>query len=145
VRRTLGKPFRFVELANDINASMPDYVVSRLTRALNRQSLPVNRARILLLGLAYKRNTGDIRESPGVVIAQRLRSLGGVIVVADPHVESSATSLPLVDLTPDEVKLADAVILVTDHDAFDYDMINSCARYILDTRHRMRGRVVEAL
>lgn len=145
VRRSLGKPFRFVELANDINASMPDYVVSRLTRALNRQSRSVNGARILLLGLAYKRNTGDIRESPGVVIAQRLKSLGGMVVASDPHVASSATTLPLVDLTPDEVKLADAVILVTDHDLFDYGMVNSCARYVLDTRHRMQGAGVESL
>lgn len=145
VRRSLGKPFRFVELANDINASMPDYVVSRLTRALNRESRPVNGARILLLGLAYKRNTGDIRESPGVVIAQRLRSLGADVVVADPHVASSATTLPMVDPTPDEVERADAVILVTDHDGFDYDTIRSCARYVLDTRNRMRDPDVESL
>jgi UDP-N-acetyl-D-glucosamine dehydrogenase len=145
VRRSLGKPFRFVELANDINASMPDYVVSRLTRALNRDSRPVNGARILLLGLAYKQNTGDIRESPGVVIAQRLRSLGADVVVADPHVASSATPLPMVELTPDEVTLSDAVILVTDHDGFDYDMVRSCARYVLDTRNRMQDRNVESL
>jgi UDP-N-acetyl-D-mannosaminuronate dehydrogenase len=105
----------------------------------------VNGARILLLGLAYKRNTGDIRESPGVVIAQRLRSLGADVVVADPHVPSSASTLPMVDPTSEEVKRADAVILVTDHDRFDYDMIRSCARYVLDTRNRMRDRDVESL
>ena len=145
VRRSLGKPFRFVELANDINASMPDYVVSRLTRALNRDSRPVNGARILLLGLAYKRNTGDIRESPGLAIAQRLKSLGAEVVVADPHVTPSTTTLPMVDLTADEVKRSDAVILVTDHDGFDYHMVRSCARYVFDTRNRMRGAGVESL
>ena len=72
VRRSVGQPFRFVELANDINAGMPDYVVSRLTLALNRDKRSVNGCRVLLLGLAYKRNTGDIRESPGMVIAQSL-------------------------------------------------------------------------
>jgi UDP-N-acetyl-D-glucosamine dehydrogenase len=145
VRRSLGKPFRFVELANDINASMPDYVVSRLTRALNRDSRPVNGARILLLGLAYKRNTGDVRESPGLAIAHRLKSLGANVVVTDPHVAPSTTTFPMVDLTPDEVKLSDAVIVVTDHDNFDYRMIGSCARYVLDTRNRMRGSGVESL
>lgn len=145
VRRSLGKPFRFVELANDINASMPDYVVSRLTRALNRQRRPVNGARVLILGLAYKRNTGDIRESPGVVIAQRLRSLGAEVVVADPHVAASATTLPMVDLTRAEVQRSDAVVLVTDHDRFDYDMVSDCAHYVLDTRNRMRGRTIESL
>jgi UDP-N-acetyl-D-glucosamine dehydrogenase len=145
VRRSLGKPFRFVELANDINASMPDYVVSRLTRALNRDSRPVNGARILLLGLAYKRNTGDVRESPGLAIAHRLKSLGANVVVTDPHVAPSTTNFPMVDLTPDEVKLSDAVIVVTDHDSFDYGMIRSCARYVLDTRNRMRGSGVESL
>lgn len=145
VRRSLGKPFRFVELANDINASMPDYVVSRLTRALNRESRPVNGARVLLLGLAYKRNTGDVRESPGMAIAKRLQSLGAEVVVADPHVAPTATALPMVDLTPDELKKADAVVLVTDHDVFDYDIVSSYARYILDTRNRMQGRKVETL
>ena len=145
VRRSLGKPFRFVELANDINASMPDYVVTRLTRALNRESRPVNGARVLLLGLAYKRNTGDVRESPGVAIARRLQSLGADVVVADPHVAPSATALAMVDLAADELKLADAVVLVTDHDAFDYDLVSSHARYILDTRKRMQGRKVETL
>jgi len=145
VRRSLGKPFRFVELANDINASMPDYVVSRLARGLNRDSRPVNGARILLLGLAYKRNTGDIRESPGLAIAQRLKSLGAHVVVADPHVAPSTTTFPMVELTPDEVKRSDAVIVVTDHDGFDYRMIRSCARYVLDTRNRMRGAGVESL
>jgi UDP-N-acetyl-D-glucosamine dehydrogenase len=145
VRRSLGQPFRFVELANDINAHMPDYVVSRLTLALNRQKLSVNGSRVLLLGLAYKRNTGDIRESPGVVIAQSLRSLGADVRVADPHVAPDATELPSVDLTRQEVQRADAVVVVTDHDEFDYDMLRDHARYVLDTRNRIRGPRVESL
>jgi UDP-N-acetyl-D-glucosamine dehydrogenase len=145
VRRTLGQPFRFVELANDINAHMPDYVVSRLTLALNRDRRSVNGSRVLLLGLAYKPNTGDIRESPGVVIAQSLKSLGADVRVADPHVAPAATDVLLVDLTEHEVEQADVVVVVTDHDTFDYDMIRDRSRYVLDTRNRIRGPRVESL
>src|SRR5438552_5464452 len=86
VRRTLGRSFRFVELANDINDHMPDYVVRRLSVALNRRRQPVNGARILLLGLAYKRNTSDARESPALVVADRLLALGAEVRAADAHV-----------------------------------------------------------
>ena len=84
VRRALGQSFRFVELANDVNAHMPDYLVRRLVEALNRERKPVNGSRILLLGLAYKRNTGDARESPAVVVARRLLTLGAEVRAADP-------------------------------------------------------------
>jgi UDP-N-acetyl-D-glucosamine dehydrogenase len=145
VRRSLGQPFRFVELANDINEHMPDYVVSRLTGALNRDKRSVNGSRVLLLGLSYKRNTGDTRESPGMVIAQILTSLGADVRVADPHLAPGATGLPQVELSVDEVELADAVVVVTDHDDFDYDMVRDHARYVLDTRNRIRGPKVESL
>jgi UDP-N-acetyl-D-glucosamine dehydrogenase len=145
VLRSLGQQFRFVELANDINAHMPDYVVSRLTLALNRDRRAINGSRVLLLGLAYKPNTGDIRESPGVVIAQSLRSLGADVRVADPHVAPGTTDVRHVELTADEVDQADAVVVVTDHDAFDYDMVRDRARYVLDTRNRIQGRRVESL
>jgi len=145
VRRSVGQPFRFVELANDVNARMPDYVVSRLTEGLNRDKRAVNGSRILLLGLAYKRNTGDIRESPGMAIAHSLRALGADLRVVDPHLATGNVDLRLVDLTEDEVRQADAVLIVTDHDAFDYEMIRDHARYVLDTRNRIRGPRVESL
>jgi UDP-N-acetyl-D-glucosamine dehydrogenase len=145
VRRSIGQAFRFVELANDINASMPDYVVSRLTLALNRERRAVNGSRVLLLGMAYKRNTGDIRESPGVVIAQSLAALGADVRVADPHLPPGTTALLQVELTQDEVQQADAVVVVTDHDAFDFGMVSEHARYVLDTRNRIRGPRVESL
>ena len=145
VRRSLGQSFQFVELANDINARMPDYVVSRLTLALNRHKLSVNGSRVLLLGMAYKRNTGDIRESPGVVIAQSLSALGADVRVVDPHVLPGTTELFQIELTADEVEEADAVVLVTDHDAFDYDMLRERARYVLDTRNRISGPRIESL
>ena len=145
VRRRLGQPFRFVELANDVNEHMPDYVVSRLTLALNRQRRSVNGARVLLLGLAYKRNTGDARQSPGMVILHSLTALGADVRIVDPHVAPDVAGVPLVELTEDEVELADAVVVVTDHDDFDYDMVRDHARYVFDTRNRIRGPRVESL
>jgi UDP-N-acetyl-D-glucosamine dehydrogenase len=127
---------------------MPDYVVSRLTLALNRQRRSVNGSRILLLGLAYKRNTGDARESPALVVADRLLNLGGDVRAADPHVveNSAASRVARVDATPDELGGADAVILLTDHDEFDYDAVARHCRLVLDTRHRLRpGPQVEYL
>ena len=76
VRRSLGETFRFVELANDVNEHMPDYVVRRLMLAFNRMGRSINGSRVLILGLAYKRNTGDAREAPGTVIARSLVALG---------------------------------------------------------------------
>ena len=139
VRRALGQPFRFVELANDINDHMPDYVVRRLTEALNRERRAVNGSRVLLLGLAYKRNTGDDRESPAVVVAERLLALGAEVRVADPHVSHDHVHgrVERAQVTVEEVSAADAVILLTDHDDFDLDLVRTHARYVLDTRHRI--------
>jgi len=145
VRRSIGQSFRFVELANDINARMPDYVVSRLILALNRQQRSVSGSRILILGIAYKRNTGDIRESPGVVIAESLMALGADVRIVEPHLPQGTTTLRQVGLTPEEVGEADAVVVVTDHDAFDYEMVCERARYVLDTRNRTRGPQIESL
>ncbi len=139
VRRALGQSFRFVELANDINDHMPDYVVRRLTEALNRRRQAVNGSRILLLGLAYKRNTGDDRESPAVVVAERLVGLGAQVRVADPHVVTDHVDMAVerVEVTPEELAAADAVVLLTDHDAFDLSEVGTYARYVLDTRRRV--------
>jgi UDP-N-acetyl-D-glucosamine dehydrogenase len=147
VRRSLGRSFRFVELANDVNDHMPDYVVQRLTVALNRERRAVNGSRILLLGLAYKRNTGDARESPALVVAERLLALGAEVRAADPHVSEGACDARVrrVELCEEELAQADAVVLLVDHDAFDLEAIVSCARYTLDTRHRLAGDRVEHL
>jgi UDP-N-acetyl-D-glucosamine dehydrogenase len=147
VRRTLGHSFRFVELANDVNDHMPDYVVRRLTHALNRQKKAVNGSRILLLGLAYKKNTSDDRESPALVIAQRLLDLGAEVRAADPHVveEHVDSRVVRVELTPEELRGSDAIVLLTDHDTFDLDDVQRNAQYILDTRRRLSGDHVEHL
>jgi UDP-N-acetyl-D-glucosamine dehydrogenase len=145
VRRRLGRSFRFVELANDVNANMPDYVVRRLVHALNRMGKPVRGSQVLLLGLAYKRNTADARTAPGTAIAESLTELGADVRVADPHLRPENLPFVLVELTADTVAEADAVVIVTDHDAFDFELVRRSARYVLDTRNRIAGSNVEPL
>ena len=148
VERALGQCFRFVELANDINSHMPDYVARRVMLALNDRGRPVSGSRVLLLGLAYKKNTGDARESPAVRVATLLRRMGADVVAADPHVAASGLIDSLVERvepTPDEVGAADAVVLLTDHDAFDGAEITRSARFVLDCRRVLTGPNVETL
>jgi UDP-N-acetyl-D-glucosamine dehydrogenase len=148
VKRTLGHSFRFVELANDVNDHMPDYVVRRATEALNLRKKAVNGSRILLLGLAYKKNTGDARESPAVAISDRLLALGGTVRAADPHVVEDHVDgrVARVEATPQELAAADLVILLTDHDGFDFDAVVSASTLVLDTRSALpRAANVEHL
>ncbi|MDG4797290.1 nucleotide sugar dehydrogenase [Micromonospora sp. WMMD1082] len=147
VKRRLGRQFRFIELANDVNHEMPEHVAQRVMAGLNRSGRAVNGARLLLLGLAYKRNTGDMRDSPAVDVARRLRDLGAEVRAVEPYAE--AHHLPAgvltVDLTEREVREADGVVVITDHDAFDYDLVARHARYVFDTRNRCTGPTVERL
>ena len=147
VKRTTGHSFRFVELANDVNDHMPDYVVRRLMIALNKQKKALNGSRILLLGLAYKKNTGDARESPAVVVAERLLAMGAEVRAVDPHVVEGHvdTRVVRVDFSTDELAAADAVVLLTDHDSFDLERVVQTATFILDTRKRLTGPNVEPL
>jgi UDP-N-acetyl-D-glucosamine dehydrogenase len=136
VRRSVGQAFRFVELANDVNEHMPDYVVRRLVVGLNHRAKSVKGSRILLLGLSYKKNTGDARESPSHVLVRQLQNLGAHVRAADPHVSEmhAPSDLPRVELTPDELVAADAVVLVVDHDEFDLDAVVAHSRYVFDCR-----------
>ncbi len=148
VERALGKSFRFVELADDINSHMPDYVVNRIMMSFNERGRTVKGARILLLGLAYKKNTGDARESPAVRVAKLLAGMGAELRAADPHVVEGTpvdNLVPRVELTPGELAEADAVVLLTDHDAFDFDVIRQHAQYVFDCRRRLAGPNVESL
>lgn len=145
VRRTTGRPFRFVELACDINDHMPDYVVQRLTTELNLRSLPVHGTKVLVLGLAYKANTGDARESPAVRIIALLQKLGADVCVIDPLVDPGHFPAGVIHAALDGETLAgcDAAVLVTDHDCFDYGLVQRTVPLVLDCRHRMSGtRVV---
>ena len=148
MERSVGQCFRFVELANDINGQMPDYVVRRLMLALNKRGLPVSGSRVLLLGLAYKKNTGDARESPALRVAELLLPMHAEVRAADPLVTESAVISPqvaCVDATTDEIATADAVVLLTDHDAFADSGIGRHARYVLDYRRALSGPNVETL
>ncbi|MEU8812984.1 nucleotide sugar dehydrogenase [Actinoplanes sp. NPDC048796] len=148
VQRTLGQSFRFVELANDINNHMPDYVVRRLVAALNERRKPVNGSRVLLLGLAYKRDSGDARESPARRVAALLLQMGADVAAADPHVVEDTHIDPRVArvaLTAEQAARADAVVVLADHSEFDLSLVAAHAAYVLDTRHCLTGPTVEAL
>jgi len=148
VERTLGQRFRFVELANDINSHMPDYVAHRLLKALNERGLPVKGSRVLLLGLAYKKNTGDARESPAIRVAELLVRMGADVRAADPLVTDAAVThqaVARVEATPQEIAAADAVVLLTDHDIFTKGEICRHARYVLDCRRVLDAPNVETL
>jgi UDP-N-acetyl-D-glucosamine dehydrogenase len=148
VERTVGVPFRFVELANDVNNHMPDYVVRRLMEGLNTRRQTVNGSRVLLLGLAYKPNTSDARESPSTRVAELLLDLGAQVRGADPHVVDDIHAdarLVRVEASAEEIAAADAVVLLADHAEFDYDLVAKHAKYVLDCRNRMGGPNVEVL
>lgn len=148
VQRALGRNFRFVELANDINNHMPDYVVQRLIESLNRRRRAVFGSRILLLGLAYKKNTGDARESPAMRVIELLARMGAQLRAVDPHVveaEQVSSKVQRVPLTAEEVRAADAVVILADHDEFDFDLVLSHAAFVFDTRRRLTGPNVEVI
>lgn len=147
VKRSLGHNFRFVELANDINDHMPDHVVHRLILALNQRCKPIKGSRVLLLGLAYKKNAGDCRESPAIEVARILCKLGADVLAADPHVDDFLLppGIEMVEPTAAELTQADAVVILTDHDCFDYELIQRTAVFVFDTRDRCRGAGVERL
>ncbi|GGM39746.1 UDP-N-acetyl-D-glucosamine dehydrogenase [Micromonospora sonchi] len=147
VKRRLGRQFRFIELANDVNHEMPEHVAQRVMAGLNRSGRSVSGARLLLLGLTYKRNTADMRDSPAVEVARRLRELGGEVRAVEPYAEPHhlPDGVLTVDLTEQEVRAADAVVVVTDHDVFDYDLVGRHGRYVFDTRNRCAGPTVERL
>jgi UDP-N-acetyl-D-glucosamine dehydrogenase len=147
VKSSLGRSFRFVELANDINDHMPDYVIQRICLGLNRHGKAVNGSRVLALGLAYKKNTGDARESPAVRVVELLLSLGADVRAADPHVEAGHVDARVrrVEATPEEATNSDVVVLLTDHDVFDVAALASSAPYFLDCRRRASGPSVETL
>jgi UDP-N-acetyl-D-glucosamine dehydrogenase len=143
VKRDLGENFRFIELANDVNEHMPQHIARRVTSALNRDRKPVNGSTIVVLGISYKPNVGDARESPALPLIELLVGLDALVVAVDPHVEERL-DLPdgvvqTTTLTGELLERADIVLVVTDHDAFDYDEVARRSRRILDTRHRLQG------
>ncbi|MEO6122950.1 MAG: nucleotide sugar dehydrogenase [Ilumatobacteraceae bacterium] len=142
VKQHLGHTFRFVELANDVNEHMPDYVHARVAAMLNKERRSVNGTEVLLLGLAYKKGTSDWRESPSVAVADSLAASGAIVRFCDPyiaHVNTTQVPYPLVAFGQVELSRADVVIVLVDHDEFDPIAIARDARLVFDTKNLMRG------
>ena len=147
VERTLRTVSRFVKIANDVNDHMPDYVVNRVQLGLNKQRKSVNGSNVLVLGVAYKKNSNDARETPSTQVIEQLLELGAIVTVHDAHVDAFHLDdrAPRVELTEAVLKASDAVVLITDHDDVDYDMIVANAEYIFDSRHRLEGDNIDLL
>ena len=143
--RKYGIETRLIEVAGDINTAMPAWVVGKAADALQTVGKTLEGARVLVLGVAYKKNVDDVRESPGVKILQTLQDHGAVVCYSDPYVpllrrmREHDLKLTSMDISAELLALMDCVIVATDHDAFDYTLIQAHATLIVDTRGRYRG------
>jgi UDP-N-acetyl-D-glucosamine dehydrogenase len=138
--RTLGYPFRFVELAQEINSRMPGYVVDRTAELLNRHAKPLNGANVLLLGVTYKKDIADQRESPAKPIARRLLARGAVLSYHDPYVPEwliDGRDVRRVTDLDTEIVTADVVILLQDHSDYDLEQLAASSKLFLDTRGKL--------
>ena len=133
---------KFIELAAEINSSMPYYVVNKTAEALNNNSQSIKDSRILILGLSYKKNIDDVRESPSIEILSLLDSRGAIISYSDPffskfpNLRKYKFNFESIDVTKNSLLLFDCVIIATDHDSFDYDLIKENSKLIIDPRGR---------
>lgn len=138
--REYGLNTRFIELAGEINRGMPEWVVSKITDALNERGKSIKGCKALVLGIAYKKNVDDMRESPSVELMELLREKGAALAYSDPHVpvfpkmRKHHFDLSSVPLTAETIAGYDFLLLATNHDAFDYTLIKKHARLIVDTR-----------
>jgi len=138
--REYGLHTRFIELSGEINRAMPEYVIGKVVKALNERRKSLMGCKVLVLGIAYKKNVDDMRESPSVEVMELLRDSGAEVSYSDPHVpvfpkmREHTFDLASVELTPKSLASFDAVILTTDHAKFDYDMIRDNAQVIIDSR-----------
>lgn len=130
---------RLIELASEVNSSMPRHTVDKITELLNMQGLAPSKSRILLLGLSYKKNVSDTRESPAIEIAKMLMTRGAEVRAFDPLVNELSSSDGQIELLPEldesTLRTFDCVVLTTDHDAFDYEWLADHSRMIFDTRN----------
>ncbi|MDP6380126.1 MAG: nucleotide sugar dehydrogenase [Phycisphaerae bacterium] len=154
--RQYDMPTRFIELAGEINVAMPDYVISRVMAALNEKGKSLKGARILVLGLAYKKDVDDLRESPSIVLIEKLREFGARVSYNDPYIPRTHKQrqhdlrMKSVSLTAEVLKRQDAVLIATDHTDYDYDWIVKNSALVIDTRNacanvkKGRHKVVKA-
>jgi UDP-N-acetyl-D-glucosamine dehydrogenase len=143
--REVGLPTRFIELAGEINRHMPDYVVRRLALAMNDRGKALKGSKILVLGLAYKPDVDDVRESPSFELIEKLEELGSHVDYHDPHVPATHKMrhhdlhMKSIELTPAALKGYDCVVIATHHKAYDWQMIADNAKLIVDTRNATRN------
>lgn len=136
--RSLNYTARFIELASEVNTKMPEFWVGRVQDALNAARKPVNGSRILVIGIAYKKNISDVRESPALDIVQLLQEKGAHVSYHDPHVPSFSEHGLYMECVPDlsaALKSADCVVIATDHSAYDWREVVSGSAVLVDTRH----------
>ncbi|MCR4509766.1 UDP-N-acetyl-D-glucosamine 6-dehydrogenase [Pseudomonas sp. 32.2.56] len=143
--REYGLHTRFIELSGEVNKAMPEYVVGKLMDGLNDRSRALKGSRILILGIAYKKNVDDMRESPSVEIMELIEAKGGIVAYSDPHVpvfpkmREHHFELSSEPLTAENLASFDAVVLATDHDKFDYALIQAHALLLVDSRGKYRA------
>jgi UDP-N-acetyl-D-glucosamine dehydrogenase len=143
--RAFGVNARFIELAGEVGTQMPEFVAQRVAQALNSQGKPVKGSRVLVMGVSYKPNVGDTRESPSIRIMELLQQAGAEVIYNDPHVPQlpkmrrSRLALTSTELTAEELQAADCVLIATDHDAYDYQWIVDQATLVVDTRNATQG------
>lgn len=141
--RTLNYSARFIDLAADVNGHMPDHVVGKVADALNEDRKPIKGSKILIVGVAYKPNVGDVRESPALDVIQLLQERGATVHYHDPFIsEVDLGRIPAeqIDLTADNVNNADCVVIVTDHDGYDWQWLAKHSKLVVDTRNALRGQ-----
>jgi UDP-N-acetyl-D-glucosamine dehydrogenase len=140
--KSLNYYARFIELAGDINSHMPEYVMERVSRALNEREKSIKGTKILILGVAYKRDIRDVRESPALDVIKLLQNAGAEVVYTDPFVPSirmDDSVMKSAKLTAEILKSSDCVVIITDHSSFDYDMVVQNAKLVMDTRNATKN------
>ncbi len=140
--RTLDYRVRFIELADDINTNMPHHVVTRVADGLNERRKSINGSRILVLGVAYKADTNDLRESPALEVIRLLQEKGGELYFHDPYItEVDVAGLQYTELSDQALNWADCVVITTNHSCFDYPQVVEHAQMIVDSRNATRDVV----
>ena len=138
--RSFGMNTKFIELAGEINSAMPSYVLSRINESLNKIGLPVKNSKILILGLAYKADISDCRESPSITIINELLKLEAKVVLSDPFIDKKSIfdifnkDLSNIEINKNNLKEFDLIVLLTKHSCYDYKLIASQSKLIVDTR-----------
>ena len=141
--KLLNYTARFIELASEVNTSMPEYVTAKVARALNRARKPVNGSKVLVLGVAYKKDISDIRESPALDVIRLLQQEGADVAYSDPYapeLRMDHVTLYSRELTPETIRGYDCVVVVTDHTVVDFDMIGREAVLVVDCRNAIRSK-----